>query len=79
MVTIYIKVKLVGSLRKDRANNTEFTVEIEEQPTVKELMNKLEIVPEDVGLVIVDGTYAETDTVIHPQARVILLPHIGGG
>ncbi len=54
-------------------------ITLPEAATAQTLLSALSIPREEIGLLLVNGTYAEMDTVLHNDDEVNLFPHIEGG
>jgi len=76
-MTMRVRVSLYSALRIDRFNEAE--VELPEGATVNELLEKLNLLLQDIGIVMVNthsGTFQQR---LQPGDRITLIPPIGGG
>ena len=77
-----VEVRLYASLEKARPGlktGEPFTTELEEETSVRQLVETLRIAPESVQLIFVDGVARGLDHVLSGGDRVALFPPIGGG
>ena len=54
-------------------------MDLEECTSVKDLIIRLKLTPEDVFLILVNGIKASPDTVLKDGDQLSLFPSIGGG
>jgi hypothetical protein len=47
--------------------------------TVADVAGRLGLVPEEIGLVFIDGVQCEMDEPVPPGARLCFFPHLAGG
>lgn len=79
---IRVEVRLYASLEKTRpplGAGEPFTMELEEETSVRQLVETLGIAPKAVQLIFVDGVVRGFDHVLAEGDRVALFPAIGGG
>lgn len=72
-----IKVKLFANFRDGR-----FVVEDQEYPTgtrIADIIEKLGIVPSEVGIILLESKHAEPEQVLTDGASLALFPLLGGG
>lgn len=77
-----ITVKLFATFRDylpQDAINAAFGVEVEEEPTVQELIKTLNL-PEDVPkIVLINGRQTEQDIALHDGDTISIFPPLAGG
>lgn len=76
-MTIQVRVNLYSILRHGRF--AEADVELIEGALVADLLNKLELSLQDVGIVMVNARSGTFQQKLKPGDRITLIPHIGGG
>lgn len=76
-MTMQVKVNLYSVLRHGRF--PEADVELTEGALVTDLLNKLELSLQDVGIVMVNARSGTFQQKLKPGDRITLIPHIGGG
>ncbi len=79
---IRVEVRLYASLEKARPGlkaGERFTMELEEETFVRQLVETLGIAPKSVQLIFVNGVARKFDHVLSDSDRVALFPPIGGG
>jgi sulfur carrier protein ThiS len=76
-MTLCVRVSLYSSLRIDRFSETE--VELLEGATVKDLLEKLDLSLQDIGVVMVNARSGTFQQRLQPGDRITLIPPIGGG
>jgi sulfur-carrier protein len=77
MMTMGVMVSLYSSLRIDRFAEAE--VELQEGASVTDLMEKLKIPLQDVGIVMVNARSGTFQQRLKAGDRITLIPPIGGG
>lgn len=73
-----VTVKHFATLKQD-AGQTPIEVELDPGATVSDLLSKLGIEQDDVGILIVSGKQATFGQTLKGNDSVTLIPHIGGG
>jgi sulfur carrier protein ThiS len=76
-MTMRILVSLYSSLRTDRFAESE--VELPEGAALTDLLDKLRISPQDVGIVVVNARSGTFQQKLQAHDRIALIPPIGGG
>jgi sulfur carrier protein ThiS len=76
-MTLCVRVSLYSALRIDRFSETE--VELLEGATVKDLLEKLDLSLQDIGVVMVNARSGTFQQRLQPGDRITLIPPIGGG
>jgi len=77
-----VEVRLYATLRKFHPNpdgGDAFTIELEDKSRLADLVDKLKIPKEQVGVVMVNGKWEKEDYLLQEGDRVGLFPLIGGG
>jgi sulfur carrier protein ThiS len=77
MITMRVLVSLFSSLRIGRFSEAE--VELSEGASVADLLDKLQIPLEDVGVVVVNARSGTFQQKLQAGDRITLIPPIGGG
>lgn len=77
MMTMRVLVSLYSALRIDRFAEAE--VELSEGAAVNDLLDKLQIQIQDVGIVVVNGRSGTFQQKLQADDRITLIPPIGGG
>ena len=77
MMTMRVLVSLYSGLRIDRFAEAE--VELPEGAAVTDLMDKLQIPLQDVGIVVVNARSGTFQQKLQADDRITLIPPIGGG
>lgn len=54
-------------------------LELPEGATALDALDRLDLVPEDVKLIFINGRHAEPDQLLRDQDRVAFVPAVGGG
>lgn len=72
-----VEVKLFATLRKGRQKR--LTMELETGATPATVMNKLDIKPGQVTMLMINGIYNNVDKKLEDGDVVSLLPPVGGG
>ena len=77
-----VQVILSATLRKYREDYDPLTgilVDVDPGTTVRDLMEKLGIPPDEVKLIMVDGVASSEDRLLQGEERVAFFPPVGGG
>lgn len=72
-----LTIKLFATLRQGR-----FKIQEGEYPditTVEDIVKQLSITKQDLGIIFVNGKYAELNTALHEGDTLSIFPPIGGG
>jgi len=77
MMMIRVLVRLYSGLRIDRFAEAE--VELPEGAAVADLLDKLQIQLQDVGIVVVNARSGTFQQKLQADDRITLIPPIGGG
>ena len=72
-----VNVEVSGQLLPGKPRRQTLTVEF--AATVQDVATLLGLVPEEVGLVTVNGVQSEMDDPVPPNARLCFFPHLSGG
>ena len=72
-----IKVRLFATLREKRGK--ELFINLSDFPTVRELIDSLEIKESDVAILLVNGLDAEISRQLQEKDVVSIFPPVGGG
>jgi molybdopterin converting factor small subunit len=72
-----VEIELFGQLMSNTERRQ--VLEIAKPTLIREVMNKLGLEEEKVGLITVDGVQSEPDQYVHPGSRLCLFPHMSGG
>jgi sulfur carrier protein len=70
-------VKLFATLRKERGDGAELT--LSEGSTLRDVLDVLEIKPEQASILFVNGRHADLDQFISDGDVISIFPPIGGG
>ena len=77
-----VEVRLYASLRKYHPNpgNAEaFFIELDEKVKLGDLLNKLKIPGEELGILMVNGKWEKESYLLQDGDRIGIFPLIGGG
>jgi molybdopterin converting factor small subunit len=76
-----IEVRLYATLRRYRPSNPNgvFAADVADGISVAKLINKLEIDPAEIHMIMVNGIGSEMDCILADGDRVGLFPAVGGG
>jgi len=77
-----IEVNLYATLKRYLENGTggkPSVLEISEDTSVKDIIQKLKISGDSVKLIFINGVHAEKDTTLKDGDRLGLFPPVGGG
>ena len=77
MMTMRVLVSLYSGLRSDRFAEAE--VELSEGAAVTDLLDKLQIPLQDVGIIVVNARSGTFQQKLQADDRITLIPPIGGG
>ena len=72
-----IKVRLFATLREKRGK--ELFINLSDIPTVRELIDSLEIKESEVAILLVNGLDAEISRQLQEKDVVSIFPPVGGG
>lgn len=72
-----VEVRLFASFRKSRWNCKRLTMD--EESTVKKIIEQLDIKEEELGIVLVNGVYSGVNTILNNDDVLAIFPPIGGG
>ena len=76
-MTMRVRVSLYSALRIDRFAEAE--VELTEGATINDLLEKLDLPLQDIGIVMVNAHSGTFQQRLQPGDRITLIPAIGGG
>lgn len=72
-----IDVELFGQLYQNRKQRQELMLQ---KPTlILEIVNRLGLREEEIGLITVDGVQSEPEDLVHPGSRLCFFPPMSGG
>ena len=72
-----IDVELFGQLYQNRKRRQELMLQ---KPTlILEIVNRLGLKEEEIGLITVDGVQSEPEDLVHPGSRLCFFPPMSGG
>ena len=54
-------------------------LEVKRPVLVREVANTLRLMPEEVGLITIDGVQSEMEDYVEPGCRLCFFPHMTGG
>jgi molybdopterin synthase sulfur carrier subunit len=72
-----LTIKLFATLRQGRFKIQERTYP--DTTTVEDIVKQLSIAKQDLGIIFVNGKYAELNTALHEGDTLSIFPPIGGG
>lgn len=72
-----IEIELFGQFASSRQQRQIW--EIANPLPIREVMDKLGLKDEEVGLISVNGVLSEPDELVHPGSRLCFFPHMSGG
>jgi hypothetical protein len=72
-----IDVELFGQLMSNQQRRQ--TLEIVSPTLVREVLHRLGLKEDEIGLITVDGVQSELDDVVHPGSRLCFFPYLSGG
>ena len=77
-----VEIRLFASLRKyhpNSGNSEAFTMELDDKTSLANLVDKLKIARQEIGVLMVNGTWQKENYLLQDEDRVGLFPLIGGG
>ena len=76
-----LDIHLFATLRRyfPEAPGGVLAVEVAEATTIEELIDKLNISPEEIKIIMVNGVQAQSGQVLKDGDRIGLFPPVGGG
>jgi len=77
-----VEVRLYATLRKyhpNPGNSDAFTIELDDKTSLGDLVDKLKIPREQVGVLMVNGRWEKEGYLLQEGDRVGVFPLIGGG
>lgn len=77
-----VEIKLFASLRKYHPNSGDseaFAVELNDKTSLGNLIDKFKIPRQEIGVLMVNGTWQKENYLLQNEDRVGLFPLIGGG
>ena len=72
-----IEIELFGQLIPHRQRRQ--TWEIQNPLPIREVMDKLGLKDEEIGLISVNGVLSDPDELVHPGSRLCFFPPMSGG
>ena len=72
-----IEIELFGQLIPHRQRQQVW--EIKKPVHIRDVMEKLDLKDEEIGLISVNGVLSEPDDLVHPGSRLCFFPHMSGG
>ena len=72
-----IEIELFGQLASHRQKRQ--TWEMKDALPVREVVNKLGLKEDEIGLITVDGVQSEPEDLVHPGSRLCFFPPMSGG
>jgi sulfur carrier protein len=72
-----IEIELFGQFTSSRQRLQ--TWEIKKPMLIRDVMDKLGLKDEEIGLISVNGVLSEPDELVHPGSRLCFFPHMSGG
>lgn len=72
-----VQVRLFATFRKGRWKNKYF--KFESELSIGDILKKLDIKEEELGIALINGSYCETNTILKDGDVLALFPPIGGG
>jgi len=72
-----IDVELFGQLMENKQRRR--TLEIVSPTMIRELVTRLGLKEEEIGLITVDGVQSEPEDLVHPGSRLCFFPPMSGG
>jgi sulfur carrier protein len=72
-----IEIELFGQFISNRQRRQ--TWEIKNPMLIRDVMDKLGLKDEEIGLISVNGILSEPDEFVHPGSRLCFFPHMSGG
>ncbi|MCK4961454.1 MAG: MoaD/ThiS family protein [Anaerolineales bacterium] len=77
-----VEIRLFASLRKyhpNSGNSEAFTMELDDKTSLANLVDKLKIARQEIGVLMVNSTWQKENYLLQDEDRVGLFPLIGGG
>lgn len=72
-----IDVELFGQLMQNKQRRQD--LEIVDPTLIREVVNRLGLKEEEIGLITVDGVQSEPEDLVHPGSRLCFFPPMSGG
>ena len=72
-----IDVELFGQLKSNRERRQ--NLEIVSPTSIREVMYRLGLKEDEIGLITVDGVQSESDDLVRPGSRLCFFPPMSGG
>jgi hypothetical protein len=72
-----IEIELFGQFISNRQRRQ--TWEIKKPMLIRDVMDKLGLKDEEIGLISVNGVLSEPDELVHPGSRLCFFPPMSGG
>ena len=72
-----IEIELFGQFTSNRQRLQ--TWEIKKPMLIRDVMDKLGLKDEEIGLISVNGVLSEPDELVHPGSRLCFFPPMSGG
>ncbi len=72
-----IEIELFGQFASSRQRRQ--TWETANPLRIREVMDRLGLKDEEIGLISVNGVLSEPDELVHPGSRLCFFPHMSGG
>lgn len=76
-VTMNIKVKFFATFRQGREKIME--IKVKERYTVEEILDTVEIKPQEIAILLVNGLDAKIEHILKDGDVISLFPPVGGG
>ncbi len=72
-----IEIELFGQFASSRQRQQ--ILEIKKPILIRDVMEKLGLKDEEIGLISVNGVLSEPGELVHPGSRLCFFPHMSGG
>jgi len=72
-----IEIELFGQLLPQTQRSQ--TLSVKRPVLVKEIANLIGLIPEEVGLITIDGVQSEMEDLVQPGCRLCFFPYMTGG
>lgn len=72
-----IDVELFGQLMQNKQRRQ--ALEVMSPTLIREVVNRLGLKEDEIGLITVDGVQSELDDLVHPGSRLCFFPPMSGG
>jgi sulfur carrier protein len=72
-----LEIELFGQLIANRPRRQIW--EITDSVCIREVLQKLDLKEDEVGLITVDGVLSEPEALVHPNSRLCFFPYMSGG